>query len=473
MTAILGGRRDMVRPPESARRHEFLLVSQHLADPDGRPSTLSAVVAARRGGWIGGQMGQHVSPRSDEKYACHPIVLGRAEAADHLGWLCARSIAPIYHDSAAAPAFEASWYTAYRDVNLRFAEAAAQRAAVGGVVMVYGHQLQLVPGLLREQRPDLLIGYFLDLPFPPGELFRRLPMRDDLLDGILGADVIGLESAQSADNLRRLALEHPHVRLGPGGLQLAHRTVAVDAFPQSVDVAMLRRCAARTRIRDRAASIRSGLGHPQRILLAIDELEPWAGIEERLTAYERLLDSGETDPDHTILVQVVRPHPGSGPPVHALRDRIDRTVGRINGKHGRVGRPALHYLHGHPPFAELVALYTAADALLATPLRAGMSRPAKEYVAARADNSGAVVLSEFSATAAELDAALVVNPYDTEDLRRAIVAVLRDAPSELRRRMSAMRRQVQAHDIHYWAGAFLTTLGQWAARREPGDSTWT
>jgi trehalose 6-phosphate synthase len=466
MTAILGAPAGPSSPAAAFGQHEFALLSQQLTDPDGRPASLSAVVAARRGGWIGGQVGHHACPRSDKKYASHPIVLTRAEASDHIDGMCAQSIAPIFHDSVAPPAFQTRWYAAYRDVNERFAATTAQHAALGGVVMVYGHQLQLVPTLLRRYRPDLLIGYFLELPFPPGELFRRLPMRDELLDGVLGADVIGVQSVQSADNLRRLALEHPDVRLGPGGLSVAGRVLAVGAFPQSVDVSSLRRLAARTRTRDRADAIRSGLGHPHRILLAVDDLEPSAGIEERLATYEGLLDSGETGPERAVLLQVVRPGAGSGPHARTLRDRIERTVGRINGRHGRVGRPALHYLHCNPPLAELVALYTAADVLLATPLRAGMSRSVKEYVAARADNSGAVVLSEFSATAGELDGPVVVNPYDTDDLRRATVAVLDMAPHELRRRMSAMRRQVQSHDIHHWAGAFLTTLGQRAARRD-------
>jgi trehalose 6-phosphate synthase len=472
MTAILSSRAGLAPPAAVARQDEFLLLSQHLTEPDGRPTYLSAVVAARRGGWIGGHVGPHVRPRADEKYAIHPVTLTPAEAADHLGGLCARSIAPTFHSSVAPLAFQTHWYTAYREVNQRFAAAAAQRAAVGGVVMVYGHHLQLVPALLRAHRPDLLIGYFLETPFPPGELFRRLPIRDDLLNGVLGADLIGLESAQSADNLRRLALDHPHVQLGHGGLSVAGRTVAVDAFPQSVDVSSLRRAAAQSRIRDRAEAIRFGLGRPNRVLLAIDDLEPSAGIEERLGAYEGLLDSGETDPERTVLIQVIRPCHGSGLPTHTLRERIERTVGRINGRHGRVGRAALHHLHRNPPLAELVALYTAADVLLATPLRAGMSRSTKEYVAARADNSGTVVLSEFSATAAELDGPVVVNPYDTDNLRRAIVAVLDANPCDLRRRMGAMRRQVQTHDIHHWAGAFLTALGQRAARRDGASLPW-
>jgi trehalose 6-phosphate synthase len=473
MTAILGAPAGPRPPVTATGKHEFLLLSQQLADPDGRHTLLGAVVAARQGGWIGGRVGQHVRPRTDDRYATYPVPLDRAEAADHLGGLCARSIAPIFHDSIVPAAFEPGWYSAYRAVNRRFAAAAAQRAAVGGVVMVYGHHLQLVPALLRAHRPDLLIGYFLELPFPPGELFRRLPVRDDLLDGVLGADAIGLQSTQSADNLRRLALDHPRARLGQGGLSVAGRPVAVDAFPESVDVGSLRRQAARPRTRDRAEAIRAGLGHPHRILLAVDGLEPSAGIEERLAAYEAILDAGEADPERTVLVQVVRPCPGSGPSVRALRERIERTVGRINGRYGRVGRPALHYLHSNPALAELVALYTAADVLLATPLRAGMSRSAKEYVASRADNSGAVVLSEFSATAAELEGPVVVNPYDAEDLRRGMVTVLRAAPSDLRQRMSAMRRHVQTHDVHRWAGAFLATVGQWAARRDHRYPRWT
>jgi trehalose 6-phosphate synthase len=239
----------------------------------------------------------------------------------------------------------------------------------------------------------------------------------------------------------------------------------VDVFPQSVPVAWLRQQAATAQTRNRAAALRSGLDHPDTVILAIDDMRPAAGLEQRLAAYESLLAANEVDPDKTILIQVIRPDTQAGPQSRALRARIEQTVGRINGTYGRVGRPALHYIHRRTGTAERLALYAAADVMLATPLRAGMCRSAKEFVATRADNSGAVVLSEFCATAEELPDAFVINPYDVEEHRRVLRDTVRASPTDLRRRMAAMRRQVQTHDVDHWAGAFLATLGQRAIDR--------
>jgi trehalose 6-phosphate synthase len=466
MTAILDARSGRIAASVSARQLEFLLLSQDFTD-DGA-SLLGPVVAARRGGWIGGSVDQPDVQGSDENVSVHPITLTGAEVSGHLAGLCASSIEPIFHDAVDRPKFESAWHATYRTVNQRFADAAVELAATGGVVFVYGHHLQLVPAMLRARRPDLLIGFFLDLPFPSGDLFRRLAMRDELLTGVLGADVIGLQSRQSAVNFRQLALDHPQARLGRHGLDISGRPVTVEAFPQSVPVASLRQQAANAQTRNRAAAIRSGLDHPDRVLLAVDDLSPAAGIEQRLAAYEDLLATGEVDPNETVLVQVVRPATPARPQPHSLRARIEQTVGRINGTYGRVGRPALHYLHRRTPAAELVALYMAADVMLATPLRAGMSRWAKEFVATRADNSGAVVLSEFCATAEELTDAFLINPFDVDTQRRVIGGVLRASPFDLRRRMAALRRQVQTHDVHHWAGGFLAALGQRAIDRCPG-----
>jgi trehalose 6-phosphate synthase len=464
MTAIIDAvPHATARPP--SREHEFLLLSPHLPTGSRGEDLLRAVVAARRGGWVGCPVHADAAPLPAEDYAPHPIPLTAAEVTDHLLGQCAMSIATTYHDAIAPPTFDARWEAAYREVNRRFTAAAADLAATGGAVLVYGHQLQLVPAALRALRPDLLIGFFLDIPFPPAELFRRLPMRDDLLAGLLGADVVGLQSRRSADNLRRLALAHDPVQLGRDGITMAGRPVIVGAFPQAVDSAALRQLATAPGSRDRADAVRAGLDGPERIVLAVDDLDPAAGIEQHLTAYERLLDSGDVDPDRTAFVQVVNPDPYDGPQARALRDGIERTVGRVNGRHGRVGRPALHYVHRRLDRAELVSMYAAADVVLAAPLRAGMSRPAAEYAAARTDNSGAVVLSEFSGSAEELPGAFVVNPYDVDGQRRALLRALDAPPPDLRRRMAALRRHVNTNDVHRWAGAVLAALGQCAIRR--------
>jgi trehalose 6-phosphate synthase len=467
MTAVLNARTERVAVPASTRRHEFLLLSQSFTD-DEDAGLLQPVVAARGGGWIGGSVDQRTASLPAENVSPHPIVLTAAEVSGHLAGMCASSIEPIFHDAIGRATFDRAWDATYRAVNQRYADAAVDLAATGGVVFVYGHHLQLVPAMVRARRPDLLIGFFLDIPFPSPDLFRRLAIRDELLTGVLGADVIGLQSRQSAGNFRQLALDHPEARLGLHGLDMSGRTVTVDAFPQSVCVTGLRHQAANAQTRNRATAIRSGLDNPHRILLAVDDLSSAAGIEQRLAAYENLLAADEVDPEETVLIQVIRPDRQARPGSNALRACIEQTVGRINGRYGRVGRPALHYIHRRTPTAELLALYTAADVMLATPLRAGMSRSAKEFVAVRADNSGALVLSEFCATAEELTAAFTINPYDVDAQRRAIGRTLHTSPTDLRRRMAALRHQVQSHDMHHWAGEFLAALGQRAIERTQG-----
>jgi trehalose-6-phosphate synthase len=231
-------------------------------------------------------------------------------------------------------------------------------------------------------------------------------------------------------------------------------------FPQSVDGSALRTLATRPDNHDRVRALRAGLGDPERILLAVDDLHHSAGIEQRLAAYELLLDGGDVHPGDTVLIQIVRPDPVHSLRSRELRARIEHRVGLVNGRHGEVGRPALQYQHRTPDQAELIALYSAADVLWATPLQAGTSLPAQEYIATRADNSGVVILSEFCGAVEELVGADHANPYDVNDLRRAALHALRDGSPDRRRRMAAMRRHVQTHDVHHWAGTLLATLGQ-------------
>jgi trehalose 6-phosphate synthase len=287
-----------------------------------------------------------------------------------------------------------------------------------------------------------------------------MPLRQDILSGVLGADLIGLQTRRSADNLCRLALEDADVGLGRGGLDLDGRPIGIGVFPQSIDAAALRALAVRPGTDEQTQAIRAGLGNPQRILLAVDDLHAAAGIEQRLAAYEQILDSGDIDPDHTALIQIVRPDPTDSPTARDLRGRIEHQVGLINGRHGRVGRPALHYQHRTPDEAELVALYRATDVLWATPLQAETSLVTKEYLATRSDNSGAVILSEFCGAADELTDADTANPYDTDTLRRTVLRAIHDTSPTRRNRMAAMRRHVHTHDLHHWAGNLLSVLGQ-------------
>jgi trehalose 6-phosphate synthase len=242
-------------------------------------------------------------------------------------------------------------------------------------------------------------------------------------------------------------------------------------LPQSIDVDAIDEVAAKAAVRRRAAELRTRLGGPRRVVLSVDRLHPAKGIENRLTAYRDLLAGGAIDAATTVLVQVAGPADADTAQTRMLRDRVERKVGQINGTFGRVGHPVVHYLHRVVEPAELVALYLAADVMVATPLVDGMSLVAKEFVAARRDDTGALVLSEFTATAHELPQAFVVNPYDVDALAVGLATALGAAAGDLAARMAAMGPQVRANSVHVWAGRLLAALGQVAVASIPLPDT--
>ena len=376
---------------------------------------------------------------------------------------------PLYHDVIVKPVYNRQWWDRYVETNRRFAEATCRAAATGATVWVQDYQLQLVPSMLRELRADLTIGFFMHIPFPPIELFMQLPWRTEIIRGLLGADLVGFQLADAAQNFlflsRRLAgAETSRASVGVrsrfGEVQVGSRRVRVGAFPISIDSAELAAKARDREIRARVKKIRSELGHPRKILLGVDRLDYTKGIDIRLEAFSELLTEGRAKRDDTVLVQLATPSRERVDSYRALRSEIEQQVGRINGEYGEVGHPVVHYLHRTVSRDELVAFYVAADVMLVTALRDGMNLVAKEYIACHSDLDGALVLSEFTGAATELRQAYLTNPHDLEGVKDAIEAALNQAPEEGIRRMRAMRRQVLTHDVDRWARAFLEALSE-------------
>lgn len=321
--------------------------------------------------------------------------------------------------------------------------------------------------MLRELRPDLTIGFFLHIPFPPVELFLQMPWRTEIIEGLLGADLVGFHLAGGAQNFlvlaRRLIGANTSrasigVRSRFGEVHFESRTVKVGAFPISIDSAELDQRAKNRDIRRRAREIRAELGNPRKILLGVDRLDYTKGIDVRLEAFTELLEEGRAGREDTVLVQLATPSRERVESYRMLRDDIERQVGHINGEFGEVGHPVVQYLHRPVPRDELIAFFVAADVMLVTPLRDGMNLVAKEYVACRSDLGGALVLSEFTGAAAELQRAYLVNPHDLDGVKDKIVAALEQTSEDGRQRMRALRRQVLTHDVDQWARSFLEAL---------------
>ncbi|MFJ3959285.1 trehalose-6-phosphate synthase [Arthrobacter sp. NPDC090010] len=476
----------------SSRRFDFVVVANRLPvdrvvdddgalhwrrSPGGLVTALAPVMQEAEGAWVGwhGAPDEVLDPFSHDGTDIVPVPLSSDDVKLYYEGFSNATLWPLYHDVIARPEFHRTWWDAYRKVNRRFAEAAAKVAAEGATVWVQDYQLQLVPRLLRQIRPDVTIGFFNHIPFPPQEIFAQLPWRREVLEGLLGADLVGFQRSSDARNFLRaatrltsasLARTAPSVRTPlprsqtlsvDTALPTAHQCVA-EAYPISIEVSQIETLARDPKVVERARQIRHELGNPRTVLLGVDRLDYTKGIRHRLKAYEELLKDGDLSVEDACLIQVASPSREQVEEYRLLREEIEGTVGHINGAFDTLGRTAVRYLHHSYPVEEMVALYLAADVLLVTALRDGMNLVAKEYVTARVDNTGALVLSEFTGAADQLKQAFLINPHDIDGLKAAILAATRVSRAEAARRMRSMRRHVITHDVRDWSAAFLDRL---------------
>jgi len=410
-------------------------------------------------GWTGG-IDETPSMLDMDGLQMHSVPMSAEDYADYYEGFANATLWPLYHDAVEQPVYHRRWWEAYHRVNQRFADVTARVADRGAVVWVQDYHLQLVPAMLRKLRPDLRIGFFMHIPFPPGELFMQLPKRVELIEGLLGADLVGFQRRGAARNFAWLASHLLALPPAKRDIPYQGRTVRIGAFPISIDVEEIEALADCPPARARAEQLRADLGDPDRIVLGVDRLDYIKGIEQRLKAYRELLADGRIKVPDTVMIQVAVPSRQRVGQYRLLAERIEREVARINGDFGRVGVAAVHYLHQPIKPAELTALYLAADVMAVTPLRDGMNLIAKEYVAARVDNGGALVLSEFCGAAAELRQAYQVNPHDLDGMKETLLRALEADPADNRRRMRAMRRHLHAHDVRRWAYSYLSALTQ-------------
>jgi trehalose 6-phosphate synthase len=435
--------------------------------PGGLVSALEPVMKEADGAWVGWSGAPDLAhePFEADDMLLVPVTLSASEIEKYYEGFSNDTLWPLYHDVIAPPTYHRQWFDAYRRVNQRFAEAAAAQAAHGAVVWVHDYQLQLVPKMLRDLRPDLRIGFFDHIPFPAVELFQQLPWRQSIIEGLLGADLVGFQRGGDASNflrsVRRLT-DHPTrgsiVTLKdddgrPG------RSVRAAAFPISIDTAYFDELARSPEVQARAKEVRADLGDPQIVMLGVDRLDYTKGIRHRIKAYGELLQDGRIDPATATLVQVASPSRENVGAYQELRENVEILVGRINGEYGEIGHSAIHYLHHSYPPEEMAALYLAADVMLVTSLRDGMNLVAKEYIAARSDLGGVLVLSEFTGAADELaPGPLLCNPHDIDGMKDIIARAAEMSAGEKRRRMRNLRRKVMSDDVAKWSKSFLGVL---------------
>ena len=417
--------------------------------PGGLVRALLPLLRASGGTWVGwtGEADDAPEPFTLDGVNLHPVLVTAEEVQDYYEGFSNDTLWPLYHDALRDSTYSGAHWAAYQTVNQRFADALAEVAPDDAIVWIHDYHLQLVPQMLRDKRPDLVIGFFFHIPFPPVELFMRLPWRTEIAAGLARR---ATSSASSGRSTRPTS--------APCATSCSAGAPQVGSYPISIDVSELEAVAAGRATRQRSNRYRTRLGEPEVVLLGVDRLDYTKGISQRLRAYQSLLDDGTLDVERCVMVQVATPTREGVEHYQVERREIEQLVSEINGVHGRLGYPAIHYLYQSLPLDELVALYRTGDVMLVTPLRDGMNLVAKEYVTTRLDGDGVLVLSEFAGAADELTDAVLVNPHDSGALRDAIVTAVEMNRHDRRARMARLREVVRGSDVQTWADRFLADL---------------
>ena len=429
--------------------------------PGGLVTALEPVMRSKGGAWVGwhGAPDETIEGFEHDGYEIVPVVLGQTEYEEYYEGFSNATLWPLYHDTVAFPEFHREWWDAYQKVNRRFADEAAAVAAEGATVWVQDYQLQLVPQMLRELRPDLKIGFFLHIPFPPTEIFAQLPWRRQIVEGLLGADLVGFQVEGGAQNFLRLVRKHTDLAVEGDTVQVDEtHCCTARAYPISIDSESFAALAESPEAMEEAEQLLDDLGHPKHVFLGVDRLDYTKGLRQRIRAMGELFRDGRLDPQETVYLQVATPSRERVSEYMKLRDDIDLLVGRINSQTGDVGRAPIVYMHRGFPRQTMAAMYRIADVMLVTPLRDGMNLVAKEYVACHPGDGGALVLSEFAGAASELEQAYSVNPYDLNGMKDVFMRALTDSYEERAKRMRALKEQVSTHTIERWADSFLGDL---------------
>ena len=430
------------------------------ASPGGLASGLAGVHARADTRWIGwpGTTEDVDQAELDRLLAERRLIgvpLSLAEIRRYYDGYANGVIWPLFHYLIERLPLEIEGFDSYEAVNERFADAVVAEYRDGDVVWIHDYQLLLVPELVRRQLPTARIGFFLHIPFPASEVFRTLPHRERLLQGLLGADLVGFHTAAYMRHFATALLRILGVPSDVDRLAWRGREVRLGVFPLGVDATGLARAAAQPEIEEQARVwAESGV----RILLGIDRLDYTKGIPRRLLAFERLLERHPELRERVRLVQVAVPSREFVEAYQTFREQAEALIGRIHGAFATPNWVPVHWMYRGVSPEELLALYRAADVMLVTPLRDGMNLVAKEFCAARVDEDGVLVLSEFAGAASELSEALMVNPFDVEGAAATYYRALSMSEDERRSRMMALRLRVLAYDAGRWADRFLDTL---------------
>jgi trehalose 6-phosphate synthase/phosphatase len=388
---------------------------------------------------------------------CYPVFLSQREVDEYYNKFCSATIWPLFHYFPQYASYtESSWH-AYERANRQFCDAIVEVWEQGDTIWVHDFHLMLLPKMLRERLPDPTIGFFLHIPFPSLELFRLLPWRDPILEGLLGADLIGFHTWEYAGHFLscvRFLLGHDSWM---GQVTAGDRVTAVDVFPMGIDYERFATTANTEAVEREIESLDKNFGD-RKVILSVDRLDYTKGILRRLEAFSRFLERYPEYKGKLTYVLVVVPSRTTVARYALLKRQIDEMVGAINGRHGSIDWSPISYIYRTIPFESLVGLYRRADVGLVTPLRDGMNLVAKEFLASKVDGRGVLILSETAGSAKELGEAITINVNNEEEVVEALKAALDMTDAEQGERLRIMQRRLRRYTVRRWAEEFIESL---------------
>ena len=396
------------------------------------------------------------------KHGCRPVHLTSDQVANFYEGYSNDTLWPLFHYFQGYAKFREDYWTAYREVNQLFVEAATEIADENSLIWVQDYQLMLTPALLRTAVPGAKIGFFLHIPFPSYELFRQLPESTEILEGLLGADLLGFhiyEYARHFINSCTHILGTPEDR---DSVTYEGRRIGIDAFPIGIDYDKFRSTLKTNECREEISRLNSHY-KGQQLILSMDRLDYSKGIIKRLEAYELFLEKHPEFHQKVTMLMVAVPSRTGVDTYQQLRDQIEQAVSRINGMYGSVDWAPISYQFQNLPFEDIVALLDRSDVALVTPLRDGMNLVAKEFVAAQARDPGVLILSEMTGAAEEMTGALLVNPNNIPQLAHKIYRALTMPKAKRAARIALMQQRISAYTVQEWGRDFMHQLDRVSA----------
>ncbi|TVR67725.1 MAG: bifunctional alpha,alpha-trehalose-phosphate synthase (UDP-forming)/trehalose-phosphatase [Spirochaetaceae bacterium] len=393
----------------------------------------------------------------EREYSAVAVPISAEELDLYYSGFCNDTIWPLFHYFPTYTEYRNETWEAYRRINQRFFDVLSKEMEDDAIVWVHDYQLMLLPELIKERFPESQVGFFLHIPFPSFEVFRLLPSRELILEGLLGADLIGFHTYDYARHFLSSVRRLMGFDNSMGIVRTDKRAVKVDVFPMGIDWDRFAGAGDLPRVKEVRALLDQQYSG-QQLVLSVDRLDYSKGIPARIRAFGKLLERYPELLERVTLLIIVSPSRESVPRYMDLKREVDELVSDINGRLSTLGWTPIHYQYQTASFEELSAIYRRADVLLVTPLRDGMNLIAKEYLVARTDEQGVLVLSETAGAARELSEAILVNPSDLDGIADAMKDALDQPREEQQRNMVAIRKRLKRFTVQYWAQDFLETL---------------